>query len=123
MGLESMRRLAGRLAVEHRVGLLPERLEKHLQRFGGVAVIVDDEHAEPAERAVGVLRRLLDRRGRQQLRTPDAERQNDAELASVTEARALGADGPAVQLDDAAHESEADAEPAEARVRRIHLRE
>ncbi len=48
MRLESVGRLASRLAVEHGVGLLSERLEKHLQRFGRVAVVVDDEHAEPA---------------------------------------------------------------------------
>ena len=84
-----------------------EQLEQHRKAVGGVAVVVDHQHAAcacgvPVRRRAGSPR---PRRGRR-------KRQPHDELAAVARPSLCAVDRAAVQLDQASHQRQPDAEAA-----------
>ena len=105
--------------VVHEARLVSER-GKHLgQHRRGVAVVVDDEHAagrpaaparelQPCDRLATLQRRLR-------------ERQADRELGARASTAAGGRHAAAVQLDEAPHDRQAEAETAARALERLRL--
>src|SRR5258706_2535761 len=104
------RRLERRGAVMLPARLLTEELQHHLERFGRIEIVVDDQHAprNPGRRRRRVRRGFV-RALRYELAAHRAW-QPDRECAALAEAFAVGLDGSAVALDQGPHQREADAQ-------------
>ena len=125
VGLERFDRATRRVRIVQRAHFVAEQLEHHRQRVGGIAVVVDHQHARGARRAACAARRCA-RIGCHAARRPRrvAQRQVHAELAALAEARRCARDRAAVHLHQLPHQRQADAEAAaRALDRGVDLRE
>ena len=105
------------IAVVREIHFVAGGDEHALQDVGGVAIVVDDEHAARRRRRRARLGRRLGAGGR-------GVGQGDDEARAFLVACAFDPDAPAVALDDAARDGEAETGAADlARVRRLDLLE
>ena len=104
---ERRRLVDGIGAVVGRADLAAERAHHHRQAVGAIAIVVGDHHAAAERRR----RDRIVRHRRGAGRGP-RERQADLERAALIEARAARRHAAAVQVDQALHQRQADADAA-----------